>query len=169
VALCAAVGLSLALRGESFSIAQTVQVVVNAAAEETTFRVALPVLIFAGLVRWLGHGSAAVTATVMSAVAFLTAPGHLHQVGATDQQLLVAISFVAAAAMWSAVLWTTGALVAVMANHAALNLLTGLAEDGYLRSAEAMGLRYGVTALMLAVAFRQLVRAGRAAPTWSAA
>ena len=109
-------------------VGDVVAVVFASAAEEVTFRVAVPLLLVAILSRSFGRSCSLgqvsklhqAVVGVLSATAFAFLPGHIDQMTSP----IYAIPFVAFAALGLMVLHRTGSLLAVMVLHASVNAAT---------------------------------------------
>jgi hypothetical protein len=95
--------------------------------EEVVYRIALPYVLIAAL-RGAGLGTRPGIAVVFAAGYFVVLPGHLDQVAMGGPVVLV--SLVCMAALTSAAVWATGAIVPAAAVHAAVNLTLLPVESG---------------------------------------
>lgn len=132
-----AVLISLFLVAAGFALsagmtpAETAVMAINAVGEELSFRVALPLLIFAVLtwiLRPVPEDVRRLVAVAGAAVVFTIAPGHVEQMSAATDWL----PFFGVAIVWGLLVASTGAWLAAGILHAASNLLTWSHLTGHL-------------------------------------
>ena len=128
-----------------FQTLVTLGVLATAVLEEMTFRLAVPLVLLAVLLKFKVRQSTAVIGSlVISAALFVLLPGHLQQISDWWQTT----AFIAFAAIMSYSVWRSGLIVPAIAAHATIDFLT-LLDKGNVVDPDTRA--WGVAATLIAL------------------